>query len=54
MTQQALNSINLYKGNNPSTIERALAFQKKSIVEELKAHFGARDTQELAIKLSIG
>jgi len=52
MTQQAINSINLYKGNNPSTIEQTLSFQKKSVVEELKEHFGASSNHELAIKLS--
>lgn len=53
MSQQALNSIELYKGNNPSTIEKALSFQKKSVVDELKAHFGASDNRELAIRLSM-
>jgi len=53
MTQQALNSINLYKGGNPSTIEQLLRFQKSSIVNELKDHFGASSTSELAIKLSL-
>ena len=53
MTQQALNSIELYKGNSPSTIEKALSFQKKSVVDELKAYFSAKDNKELAIKLSI-
>ena len=54
MTQQAINSIGLYKGNSPSTIKQALSFQKKSVVEELKNHFHANDLTELAIKLSIG
>ena len=53
MTQQAINSIELYKGNNPSTIERALKIQKSSVVNELKEHFNAKDLSELAIKLSI-
>ena len=54
MTQQAINSIQLYKGNNPGTIERALKIQKKSVVDELKQHFNASNLSELAIKLSIG
>ena len=54
MTQQAINSLGLYKGNPASTIEQALSFQKKSVVDELKEHFGAKDNSELAIKLSIG
>ena len=54
MTQQALNSLELYKGNDPSTIEMALNMQKKSVVDELKAHFGVSDNQELAVRLSIG
>lgn len=54
MTQQAINSLALYKDNNPSTIEKALQSQKKSVVDELKEHFGVNSNQELAVKLSIG
>lgn len=54
MTQQAINSIQLYKGNNPGTVEKALKMQKKSIVDELKQHFNASNLSDLAIKLSIG
>lgn len=54
MTQQALNSINLYRGGNPSTIEQLLRMQRSSVVNELKEHFGASSLSELAIKLSIG
>ena len=54
MTQQAINSLELYKGGNPSTIEKLLSMQKQSVVDELKEHFGAKDNSELAIKLSIG
>ena len=53
MTQQAINSIELYKGNNPGTIEKALKFQKSSVVEELKEHFHAEDLRDLAIRLSL-
>ena len=54
MTQQAINSIGLYRGNNPATIEIALRMQRSSVVKELMEHFGATSTRELAIKLSIG
>jgi len=54
MTQQAINSLALYKGNNPSTIEKALSFQKSSVVGELKEHFGVSDIHELAVRLAIG
>ena len=52
MTQQAINSTELYRGNNPSTIEKALKFQKSSVVEELKEHFNASDISDLALKLA--
>lgn len=53
MTQQAKNSLSLYKGGNPSTIKQLLEFQKPSVVNELKEHFNASTLDELAIKLSI-
>lgn len=53
MSQQAINSINLYKGGNPDIIMQLLKFQKSSIVNELKEHFKAHDLRELAIKLSL-
>ncbi len=54
MTQQAINSIGLYRGGNPATIEQLLRMQRSSVVDELMAHFGVTSTRELAIKLSIG
>lgn len=54
MTQQTINSIGLYRGNNPATIEQLLRMQRSSVVNELMEHFGATSTRELAIKLSIG
>ena len=54
MTQQAINSLALYKGNNPSTIEKGLSIQKASVVRELKEHFGVSDIHELAVRLAIG
>lgn len=53
MTKQAENSIQLYKGNNPATIEQLLKMQNTSVVNELKEYFDAKDLKELAIKLSI-
>lgn len=53
MTQQAQNSINLYRGNNSGTIEQLLRMQSSSVVSELKEHFGASDNHDLAIKLSM-
>lgn len=53
MSPQAQNSINLYRGGNPATIEQLLKMQESSVVEELKEHFKTSDLKELAIKLSI-
>lgn len=53
MTKQAQNSLDLYRGQNPTTIKQALRMQKSSIVEELKAHFGVSDIDSLATRLSI-
>ena len=53
MTKQAQNSINLFAGENPETIKKALKMQKKSIVSELIEHFNAKDINDLALKLSI-
>lgn len=53
MTRQAQNSINLYKGQDPSKIQQLLQIQGKSVVNELMSYFNARDIAELAIKLSI-
>lgn len=54
MTQQAKNSINLYRGGNPATIEQLLRMQHSNVVNELKAEFHATDLRDLAVKLSIG
>jgi len=53
MTSQALNSIELYRGNDPRTIERALSIQRKSVVDELMKHYNASNLSELAVRLSI-
>ena len=54
MSEQAKNSLDLYRGGNPATIENLLRFQKKNVVDELKAHFGTNNLHELAIRCSIG
>ena len=53
MTLQALNSIVLYRGNDPEIIKMLLRIQKSSVVNELKEHFGASDIEGLAITLSL-
>lgn len=53
MTQQAFNSINLYRGNDPRKIEMLLNIQASSVVNELKEHFHASSISELAVKLSL-
>lgn len=52
MTQQAVNSLMLYKGASVESIKKALSIQKSSIVEELKEYFNTSNIDELAIKLS--
>lgn len=54
MTQQAKNSLSLYKGGNPSSIKQLLKYQSKSVVSELMEHFKAKDLDDLAIRLSLG
>ena len=54
MSEQAKNSLALYKGGNPATIKQLLKMQSSSVVDELKAHFGAKDLDELSVRLSIG
>jgi hypothetical protein len=52
MTQQAKNSIELYRGNNPSKILQLLRFQSPNVVNELKEHFGIQSLDALAVRLS--
>lgn len=54
MTQQAINSMNLYRGNDPEKIKQLLNIQSTDVVNELMEHFNASDYDELAVKLSIG
>lgn len=53
MTSQALNSINLYRGNDSEKIKMLLRIQRSSVVDELKSHFNASSIDDLAFKLSI-
>jgi hypothetical protein len=53
MSEQAKNSLNLYRGGNPATIEQLLKMQRSTVVDELKEHFNCKDLKELAIRLSI-
>lgn len=52
MTQQAKNSIELYRGGDPSKILQLLRFQSPSVVNELKEHFGISSLDALAVRLS--
>lgn len=52
MTQQAKNSIELYKGGNPTKILQLLRFQSPNVVNELKEHFGIQSLDALAVRLS--
>ena len=54
MSQQAINSLALYRGGNPETIKKLLAIQHKSVVAELMEHFHATDLDDLAFHLSFG
>lgn len=54
MSAQAKNSLELYRGGNPSTIKQLLRMQSSSVVNELKEHFGTNDLDELSVRLSIG
>ena len=54
MSEQAKNSLELYRGGNPNTIQQLLHMQDQSVVDELMVHFKADSYEELAIRLSIG
>lgn len=53
LSKQAENSISLYRGQNPSTIQQLLAFQNKNVVDELLNYFDCKDISTLSVKLSI-
>ena len=54
MSQQAINSINLYRGNDAATIEMALRMQRTSVVNELMEHFRVGTISALAACLAWG
>ena len=53
MTQQAKNSLDLYRGQDPEKIEQLLRMQGR-VKDELMQHFGCSDIHELAIRCSLG
>ena len=52
MSEQAKNSIKLYKGQDARTIRQLLNFQLCRVVNELMNYYKAKDLDDLAIKLS--
>lgn len=53
LSKQAINSMELYRGQNPAKIEMLLRIQYSSVVKELMEHFHAKDIKDLAIRLSL-
>jgi hypothetical protein len=53
MTQQALNSLVLYRGQDPSKIKQLLNIQATCVVNELMDYMKADDVDELAVLLSM-
>jgi len=47
MSTQALNFINLYRGQDPNKVFAQLNMQGHSVVNELKEHFKTNDLVEL-------
>lgn len=54
MTQQAVNTMELYKCGNPSQIAALLRLQAQSVVDELRKHFHVTNIETLAVRLSKG
>lgn len=52
LSNQAMNSIELYRGQNSTLIKQLLQFQKKSVVDELLQHFECENISVLSVKLS--
>lgn len=53
LSKQAQNSLALYKSQEPRKIKQLLQIQGK-VKDELMAHFGALDLDELALRCSLG
>lgn len=51
---QMLNSLELYRGQNPETIKMLLVRQSSAVVKLLKEKFNTDDLDELAVRCSIG
>lgn len=51
---QMLNSLELYRGQNPATIKMLLMRQSEAVVKLLKEKFNTDDLNELALRCSIG
>lgn len=52
LSKQAQNSLALFRGFPPSSIERALSIQRKDVVDELKEYFGVDGIRELAAAIA--
>ena len=52
MSEQAKNSIKLYKGQDARRIRQLLNFQLCRVVNELMNYYKASDLDDLALKLS--
>ena len=50
--EAAINSLHLYRGNNASTIERALGYQMEDVKVILRDMYRVKNDHDLAIALS--
>lgn len=53
LSQQAKNSLELYKGQDPSKISQLLSIQGR-VKNELMEYFGTKDIGECALRCSMG
>lgn len=53
LSKQAENSLELYKGQNPSKIVQLLSIQG-NVKNELMEYFGTKDINECALRCSMG
>lgn len=53
LSQQAKNSLELYKNENPSKIIQLLSIQGR-VKDELMEYFGTKDIGECALRCSMG
>ena len=52
MSEQAKNSMNLYRGQDARMIRQLLNYQLCRVVNELLSFYKAKDLDDLALKLS--